>query len=170
MPGSPDRRTWVVQDQVAPERVSGTFSSFEISTLATASSTVATRMYRKSSAWREKGLNCYDGALITDEIFDAYLKCKTKAHLTFGPATGGESSHPISSWQQHLADNYQANCRDRLQPTDSADCFVGNPRSEDLKSAKYRLIIQPYVTAQDIGSNRSEERRVGKECRSRWSP
>src|SRR5690349_23858093 len=28
--------------------------------------------------------------------------------------------------------------------------------------------LQPYVCS--IGSARSEERRVGKECRSRWSP
>ena len=26
------------------------------------------------------------------------------------------------------------------------------------------------ITARDAGSIRSEERRVGKECRSRWSP
>ena len=25
-------------------------------------------------------------------------------------------------------------------------------------------------SSQDMGANRSEERRVGKECRSRWSP
>ena len=29
---------------------------------------------------------------------------------------------------------------------------------------------QNHYTAQGIGANRSEERRVGKECRSRWSP
>ena len=63
--------------------------------------------------------------LITDEIFDAYLKCKTKAHLTFGSAGSDKSSHPISDWQQRLAGNYQANCRDRLQFADSADCSLG---------------------------------------------
>ena len=41
----------------------------------------------------KKELNCNHGVLITDEIFDAYLKCKTKAHLTFGPARSGEPSH-----------------------------------------------------------------------------
>ena len=32
--------------------------------------------------------------------------------------------------------------------------------------------VLPYVTNAQIGdsTNRSEERRVGKECRSRWSP
>ena len=101
----------------------------------------------------EKALNWNHRVLISDELFDAYLKCKTKAHLTSGQAGRGEYSHPISDWQQRLAENYQANCRDRLQSADSADCFVGSPSSEDLRSAKYRLIIQPYITAQDIGSN-----------------
>ena len=91
--------------------------------------------------------------LITDELFEAYLKCKTKAHLTFGPARGGEYSHPISDWRQRLAESYQANCRDRFQFADSADSFVGSPCSGDLRSAKYRLIIQPYITAHDVGSN-----------------
>jgi len=49
-------------------------------------------MSRKNSARQEKKLNCNHGVLITDEIFDAYLKCKAKAHLTFGPARSGESS------------------------------------------------------------------------------
>ena len=91
--------------------------------------------------------------LISDELLDAYLKCKTKAQLTFGQARMGEPSHAISDWQRHLAENYQADCRDRLQSGDSADCLVGSPRPEDLRSAKYRLVIQPYITAQGVGSN-----------------
>jgi predicted RecB family nuclease len=91
--------------------------------------------------------------LITDGLFDAYLKCKTKAYLTFGRATSGKYSHPISDWQQRLAENYQADCRAHLEFADSVDCFVGTPRADDLRGAKYRLIIQPYITAQDVGSN-----------------
>ena len=30
--------------------------------------------------------------------------------------------------------------------------------------------VQIYVRKVEIGRSRSEERRVGKECRSRWSP
>jgi predicted RecB family nuclease len=102
---------------------------------------------------KQNELHCDHGVLITDELFDAYLKCKTKAYLTFGPAKSTEYSHPISDWQQHLAEIYQATCRDRLQFADSSDCFVGTPSSQALRSAKYRLIIQPYITAQDVGSN-----------------
>ena len=38
----------------------------------------------------------------------------------------------------------------------------------DLEEMGY--IIQPHTSAGRIPSDRSEERRVGKECRSRWSP
>ena len=33
-----------------------------------------------------------------------------------------------------------------------------------------RLLIELSANKSAIGNNRSEERRVGKECRSRWSP
>ena len=35
-----------------------------------------------------------------------------------------------------------------------------------------RVIVLPFAinAAQDLAHRRSEERRVGKECRSRWSP
>jgi predicted RecB family nuclease len=91
--------------------------------------------------------------LITNKVFEAYLNCKTKAHLTFGPTKDGEYSHPIGDWQQRIAEKYRANCADRLQSAESANCFVGNPCSEDLRNAKYQFIIQPYITAQDVGSN-----------------
>ena len=32
------------------------------------------------------------------------------------------------------------------------------------------VTVAPYYNSADVGSVRSEERRVGKECRSRWSP
>ena len=31
-------------------------------------------------------------------------------------------------------------------------------------------LLGPGITADDLNDDRSEERRVGKECRSRWSP
>ena len=102
---------------------------------------------------RKKGLNWSHGVLISDELFDAYLKCKTKAQLTFGLAGTDEPSHAISDWQRRLAENYEAECRDRLQSADNGACLVGSPRPEDLRSAKYRLIIQPYITAHGFGSN-----------------
>jgi predicted RecB family nuclease len=108
--------------------------------------------------------------LISDELFDAYLKCKTKAYLTFGHATMGEPSHPISDWQRHFAENYQEDCRDRLRSADGGDCLVGSPGSEDLRKAKYRLIIQPYITGQDVGSNIHALERRPAPTQKRHSP
>lgn len=70
--------------------------------------------------------------LISDELFDAYLKCKTKAQLTFGLAGTDEPSHAISDWQRRLAENYEADCRDRLQAAKKENYLVGSPRPEDL--------------------------------------
>jgi hypothetical protein len=81
--------------------------------------------------------------LISDELFDAYLRRKTKAHLTFGQAGMGEPSHPICDWQQHLTEAYQAGSSDRLRSSDREDCFVGSPSSEDLRSAGRRQLAFP---------------------------
>ena len=40
---------------------------------------------------------------------------------------------------------------------------------EDLK-VKANVKAKPWTISKNKGIDRSEERRVGKECRSRWSP
>ena len=45
--------------------------------------------------------------------------------------------------------------------------------SDDTEKEKFYALIEfPYPSGQGlhVGHPRSEERRVGKECRSRWSP
>jgi hypothetical protein len=83
-----------------------------------------------------KELNCNHGVLISDQHFDAFLKCRTKAHFIFSSARTGEPSHPIGDWQGHITENYQKSCRDYLRSVSGADCFVGTPRPEDLRNAK----------------------------------
>jgi predicted RecB family nuclease len=100
-----------------------------------------------------KELNCNHGVLISDQQFDVFLKCRTKAHFTFSSARTGEPSHPISDWQGHIAENYQKNCRDYLRSVSGADCFIGTPHPADLRNAKYPLILQPLITAQDAESH-----------------
>ena len=43
-------------------------------------------------------------------------------------------------------------------------CFVNYDESEENKVGAFQIMELPDLTT------RSEERRVGKECRSRWSP
>src|ERR1035441_9856610 len=59
----------------------------------------------------------------------------------------------FSHWQRHVAEVYQAECCDHCRSASCGDFFVGCPPSDDLKSAKYQLVIQPYVTAHDVGSH-----------------
>ena len=40
----------------------------------------------------------------------------------------------------------------------------------DRFEAKYRELVDEAKASKKTRMNRSEERRVGKECRSRWSP
>jgi hypothetical protein len=90
--------------------------------------------------------------VISEQLFEAYLNCKTKAQLIFSQATGAKPSHAIHDWQRRIAETYQAKCRDLLQAADGEDWFVGTPPSEDLRSGKYRLIVQPHITAQGVES------------------
>src|ERR1043166_6735197 len=70
--------------------------------------------------------------------------------------------------------------RDILLPTSNVR-FVGDPKSalfvsgsvldysEDLQKGGFK-VTNPNAVAHCSCGERSEERRVGKECRSRWSP
>ena len=49
-----------------------------------------------------------------------------------------------------------------------ADIIVAFPKLNDAKNLRKLLIKNGYDV--NIVCDRSEERRVGKECRSRWSP
>jgi hypothetical protein len=108
--------------------------------------------------------------LISDEIFDAFLKCTTKAQLIFRQADKEMPSHAISDWQRHLADAYRADGCHRLQSADDSACLVGSPCPEDLRSAKYRLIIQPSINGQDVGSNIQALERGAAHTQKRYMP
>ena len=41
---------------------------------------------------------------------------------------------------------------------------------EFIQGSRYRLVDIPIEERKFANASRSEERRVGKECRSRWSP
>ena len=98
-------------------------------------------------------LNCDHGVLISDQHFDAFLKCRTKARFTFFSAAIGGPSHSISAWQADIAEKYQKTCRDWLRTVSSTDCFLGTPSPDDLRNAEYPLILQPLITAQDVESH-----------------
>src|SRR3970040_1005011 len=49
-------------------------------------------------------------------------------------------------------------------------CGILEPTSGDAVVGGFSVKNEPDKVKQNIGYMRSEERRVGKECRSRWSP
>ena len=63
---------------------------------------------------------------------------------------------------------YKVTFHDIFLAHDEKDCFA------QLIQAMWSVVYHEDVTAFEIeeveGADRSEERRVGKECRSRWSP
>ena len=58
-----------------------------------------------------------------------------------------------------------------IRVTDAAARFIKQIRAEELEERKI-FLCEAYTKAVEhaLANDRSEERRVGKECRSRWSP
>ena len=62
------------------------------------------------------------------------------------------------------------------QNDDIHPLFAGAPRTTEFKKLRKRIVrmtqevINQYGMVEKKARWRSEERRVGKECRSRWSP
>src|SRR2546430_17595470 len=91
-------------------------------------------------------------------FFNSRLKNFVLAHsffTSFSPS--GEASNVNAAWHA---------------PTVAGGCEVENKNG---RACKYRKSIrsrepQTYPPIAPIALLRSEERRVGKECRSRWSP
>ena len=57
--------------------------------------------------------------------------------------------------------------------SDQDELFLAKYSEIEKKEAPcffWGKLTQPYMTARCLIALRSEERRVGKECRSRWSP
>ena len=51
-----------------------------------------------------------------------------------------------------------------------ADVVGSLPKEFDKERYDVRVVIPNYTCMKQEWKERSEERRVGKECRSRWSP
>ena len=61
-------------------------------------------------------------------------------------------------------------CATVMACTDKYDCNLQVEKPEEVANSEYLAsfdLLKSYITRD---ASRSEERRVGKECRSRWSP
>ena len=62
-------------------------------------------------------------------------------------------------------------CAANAQETDTVKYAAGNDLYQGItRKLPYRQMVTPYGVEVTFAKTRSEERRVGKECRSRWSP
>src|SRR5690606_41948523 len=77
-------------------------------------------------------------------------------------------------WKKFIALTYQSRFQELLKTLDAVAFKRLDQRLVEYLIAKMTLqkINQIQITHQEIATElgRSEERRVGKECRSRWSP
>src|SRR5258705_2749372 len=101
----------------------------------------------------------------------------TELHAFFFFSSRRRHTRCLSDWSSDVCSSDLYRVRPRIQPSKSlprvarispgsTQLFVGpasSSRSEQMK-------VRSSVRATSLGSDRSEERRVGKECRSRWSP
>ena len=89
--------------------------------------------------------------LITEEIFQAFLKCETKAHLKF---TDADVAHPeIIDWRQGLIESYNRECYVNLRSGLRDDEYlVGALSPQDYKNNTLRLLIDCVIQGQGLKS------------------
>ena len=61
--------------------------------------------------------------------------------------------------------NYTTKSQEAISGAMQAAVAAGNPQIEPA-----HLLVELLAQPNNVAAKRSEERRVGKECRSRWSP
>jgi hypothetical protein len=83
---------------------------------------------------------------ITQEIFEAFLKCPRKSHLVSGGTIDAQSE--FAEWQARLAENYKetasARLRSALRPN---EWYVGTHTAERLHERSYCLVFD-YAVAE----------------------
>jgi hypothetical protein len=107
--------------------------------------------------------------LITDEIFQAYLKCQTKCYLKFSDAVDGKNE--FHDWQQRLYEEYKRICWALLRSSCREDeCFLGTPPLQQLANKKYQLVINCLVQADEIQSQIHALERVPQCAKRKCNP
>jgi predicted RecB family nuclease len=102
--------------------------------------------------------------LITGPIFDAFLKCKLKAHLI--AASTGCVEDDLSARQQQLEKAFRHAGIERLRKNIPVnEVFEGTPSLKVLQKCPYRLIINPVITAPGIHTQLHALGRLS-ECRA----
>ena len=84
-------------------------------------------------------------------------------HKYFRGETTEKEESQIVEWTESSAENKERFLKERML----FDITLFSDDSKIQRKPKGHLYLYPLIA---IAAMRSEERRVGKECRSRWSP
>src|SRR5262245_7386524 len=107
--------------------------------------------------------------LITDEIFQAFLKCETKSHLKLSDAVGDQRAFP--DWERNLVEDYKRQCHRQLRAAfREAECLVGGAFPQDLDNSGCRLVMDCTVRAQAMQSHLHAVERVASPGTTNQSP
>ena len=102
-------------------------------------------------------------ALIHAELGDIYMQMhkphEAMAHLITGLELAPDSSLIHQTMGRFFASHHQL----ERAASHYRTCLTGDPANQDA-------MVEVAAVYEKLGRHRSEERRVGKECRSRWSP
>ena len=90
--------------------------------------------------------------LITDDIFQAFLQCETKAHLQRAGATGDQQEFP--AWERHRVEAYKRHYHLRVRADCHEDeCLVGVTWPHDLSHSLWRLVLDCRVQTPALQSH-----------------
>jgi len=109
------------------------------------------------------------GFIITREGLQGVLieMIRARPLLLFATCLTGVFRHPTLAFEA-LGIMAQLRARQTMADTDVAELFLMAVDPAAQRCGVGRTLIEH--SAADLQARRSEERRVGKECRSRWSP
>jgi predicted RecB family nuclease len=91
--------------------------------------------------------------VISDDLIEAYLKCKTKAYLLFLADPGWlRLTDSIGEWQWKIRNDFRCEYINTLTSENQNVCFIGALTKDQLKLRKYQWIINPEITSDDLAS------------------
>ena len=87
--------------------------------------------------------------LITEEIFEAFIKCETKSYLKLSGAVGSQPE--FSDWQRRLIQAYKQKCSNSLTFKLRDDEYLSDISSpHDLENKRFRIAFGVTLQSQGI--------------------
>ena len=106
--------------------------------------------------------------MVTEEIFQSFLNCKTKSYLKFSRAI--DTQPEFRDWQRRQIEDYRQKCYDQLRSKFGEDeCLTDVSFPQALENSKCHLVFDCLVKSQEIRSNIHALERVTSSDKKRHS-